>query len=292
MHGRTKRLGFGIATAVVFAFGSAPMAAASTGEDSAPTFEHVNLGDSFSAGSGVLPLVPGVPEDCSQSELNFAHIVAREQGYSLSDVSCGGAATKDFYAPQIDGVQAQLDALSPSTDLVTLMIGGNDNNIFADAIASCVGAAVKQFGVANPCEQNNGHRFDDTITDITLPDVRQALADIHTRAPEAKVVIVGYPWLLPAAHTCAPSIPVAPGDAPFVRALQTTLNDAIRQAAEDTDTTFVDMSAASEGHDACQPVGVRWVEPLFFAQHRAPLHPNALGTAAIAAEVTKALASS
>ncbi|OZD01292.1 lipase [Rhodococcus sp. 06-235-1A] len=282
MRSTPYRFGLGVVMAVVVALAIPTNAAAAT-------TEHVNLGDSFSAGNGVLPLAPGTQLRCLQSEQNFAHIVAREQGYSLTDVSCGGAATDDFYAPQFEGTRAQFDALSPSADVVTLMIGGNDNSVFSGAIAACVNALVTHAGAFDPCAQQNGNSFDDKIVDSTLPSVRQALRDIHTRAPEAKVIIVGYPWLIPAASTCAPQVPVALGDVPYLRNLQSTLNDAIRQAAADTDTTFVDMSVVSEGHDACQPVGVRWVEPLLFADQFVPLHPNALGEAAIAAAVTEAL---
>ncbi len=269
----------------MFALATAPTAAASP-------IEQVNLGDSFSAGNGVLPLAPGTPIRCLQSEQNFAHIVARRQGYGLTDASCGGAATRDFYIPQFSGTRAQFDALSPSTDVVTLMIGGNDNSVFSGAIAACVSALATHAGVFNPCEQQNGSSFDDKIVDTTLPSIRQALRDIHSRAPKAEVIIVGYPWLIPAERTCEPMVPVALGDVPYLRNLQGTLNEAIRQAAADTGTTFVDMSVVSEGHDACQPVGVRWVEPLLFSQQFVPLHPNAQGEAAIAAEVTAALASS
>ena len=157
------------------------------------------------------------------------------------------------------------------------------------ACVACVSALATRPGVSNPCEQQNGSTFDDKIVDITLPSIRQALRDIRTRAPDAKVIIVGYPWLIPAESTCEPLVPVALGDVPYLRNLQSTLNDAIRQAAADTDTTFVDMSVVSEGHDACQPVGVRWVEPLLFADQFVPLHPNVLGEAAIAAAVTEAL---
>ncbi|CCQ17453.1 putative esterase [Rhodococcus sp. AW25M09] len=282
MRSRTKQFGLGVVAVVITALASPPTAAASP-------IEHVNLGDSFSAGNGVLPLAPGTPLRCLQSEQNFAHIVAQQQGYSLTDVSCGGAATEDFYTPQFDGTRAQFDALSPSTDVVTVMIGGNDNSVFSGAIAACVRASVTGAGAVDPCQQQNGSSFDDKIIDSTLPSVRQALRDIHTHAPDAKVVIIGYPWLIPAATTCEPQVPVALGDVPYLRNLQNTLNEAVRQAATETDTTFVDMSAVSEGHDACQPVGVRWVEPLLFADQFVPLHPNALGEAAIAAEVTEAL---
>ena len=57
-------------------------------------------------------------------------------------------------------------------------------------------------------------------------------------------------------------MPVAKGDVPYVRGIQATLNDAVRRAAEATGSTYVDMNAVAEGHDACQPIGVRWVEPV------------------------------
>lgn len=44
----------------------------------------------------------------------------------------------------------------------------------------------------------------------------------------------------------------------------------------------VDLNQVSEGHDACQPLGVRWIEP---ALHTNPVvvHPNAFGEASMAA---------
>ena len=284
MRSRTKQFWLGVVAVVALALASPPTAAASP-------IEYVNLGDSFSAGNGVLPLAPGADLRCLQSEQNFAHVVARHQGYGLTDVSCGGAATEDFYAPQFEGIRPQFDALSPSTDVVTVMIGGNDNSVFSGAIVACVRAVLTGAGTVDPCRQQNGSSFEDTIIGSTLPSVRQALRDIHTRAPDATVLIIGYPWLIPAASTCEPAVPVALGDVPYLRTLQRTLNDAVRRAAADTDTTFVDMSAVSEGHDACQPVGVRWVEPLLFADQFVPMHPNALGEAAIAAAVIEALES-
>jgi hypothetical protein len=40
------------------------------------------------------------------------------------------------------------------------------------------------------------------------------------------------------------------------------LNDAVRRAAEATGAAYVDMTAPSAGHDACQALGVRWIEPV------------------------------
>ena len=167
MRTRTQRFGLGIVLSAIVALAIPTQATAST-------IEYVNLGDSFSAGNGVLPLAPGAPLRCLQSERNFAHLIAREQGYDLTDVSCGGAATDDFYAPRFDGTRPQFDALSPSADVVTLMIGGNDNNVFSGAIAACASALATHAGAFDPCTQQNGSSFDNTILDSTLPAVRQA----------------------------------------------------------------------------------------------------------------------
>ncbi|WP_278259256.1 GDSL-type esterase/lipase family protein [Nocardioides convexus] len=74
---------------------------------------------------------------------------------------------------------------------------------------------------------------------------------------------------------------------PYLRELQATLNAVIAQAAGETGSTYVDLSQASEGHDACQPAGVRWIDPLF--PTTSPVHPNALGQREMAARTLSVL---
>ena len=84
-------------------------------------------------------------------------------------------------------------------------------------------------------------------------------------------------------------MPIASGDVPYLRDLQTHLNSAVRRAAAETGATYVDMSAASEGHDACQPVGTRWIEPVLFGTNYVPVHPNALGESKMADQTLSVL---
>ena len=72
---------------------------------------YVNLGDSYSAGTGVRPLVEDSPLQCQRSSSNYAHVLAQRRGLALDDVSCAGATTSDFFAAQYFGVDPQLDAL-------------------------------------------------------------------------------------------------------------------------------------------------------------------------------------
>ncbi|CAM5308769.1 hypothetical protein STENM327S_06088 [Streptomyces tendae] len=102
---------------------------------------------------------------------------------------------------------------------------------------------------------------------------------MRAKAPHARVAALGYPWITPATAdpSCFVKLPVAAGDVPYLRAIQAHLNDAVRRAAEETGTTYVDFAAVSEGHDACEARGTRWIEPLLFGQSIVPVHPNALG---------------
>ena len=84
-------------------------------------------------------------------------------------------------------------------------------------------------------------------------------------------------------------MPIARGDVPYVRQIQATLNDAVRRAAAATGATYVDMNQVSEGHDACKPVGVRWVETVIGPTNAVVVHPNALGERRMAAQAMAVL---
>ena len=247
--------------------------------------EYVNMGDSYSAGSGIVPPAPGAPPQCTQSALNWGHDLAASQGYHLTDVSCGGAQTKDFTTSQFPGVAPQLDALSSATRLVTMTIGGNDNNVFIDAITRCGSAAATTAGQGNPCQRTYGTSFVDTINNITYPNLLRALAAVRLKAPKARVAISGYLQILPPTKGCYPVMPVAVGDVPYLDGIEAALNDAVRRAASPTGVTFLDESGTSAGHNACQPIGTRWVEPVVGSTNYIQVHPNALGERAMADRV-------
>ncbi|MQY27514.1 SGNH/GDSL hydrolase family protein [Nocardia aurantia] len=255
----------------------------------APSVEYASLGDSFSAAAGVLPLVPDSPLICTRSQRNFAHIIANRRNYVLTDVSCAGAETADLYREQGSGIPPQLIVLNDRTDLVTLTIGGNDQAVFGTAATGCARELANLPQFENPCESFYGTSFVDSIKSTTYPDLVRALSTIHYAAPHAAVLVVGYPWLVPESGDCIPQMLVAPADIPYLRNLQVVLNDAIRQAAEATDSIYVDMSVASDGRDACQPRDRRLVEPMLLPTQFMPLHPNLEGQEAIAEEVMKAI---
>jgi lysophospholipase L1-like esterase len=250
---------------------------------------YVALGDSYSAASGVQPPDPTAPLLCLRSTRNYPHVLATRTGAQLTDVTCGAAETKHFTTAQYPGVAPQLDAVAPDTDLVTMTIGGNDSGVFVSAILACGSAGILTLGHGSPCTDIYGTRFTDTIRTTTYPALVAALQAVRAKAPNAEVAILGYPWILPATGGCFDRMPVAAGDVPYLRDLQTTLNDAVRRAAAATGATYVDMNVASEGHDACQPLGVRWIEPVLQGTNPVVVHPNALGEQHMAAQTIQVL---
>lgn len=248
--------------------------------------EYVHLGDSYAAGSGVDPVVVDSPVFCQRSAANFGHVVAARRHLQLTDVSCAGATTDDLANDQYFGVGPQLDALGSRTRLVTMTLGGNNDAVFGGAISKC--GDVAGDGTGSPCRDRYGDALTRPIAESVYPALVTALRQVRGRAPNARVLIVGYPWILPSAGGCFPQMRVAAGDVAYLRALQATLNSAVRRAAQATGVTFVDMSRVSDGHDACAG-SARWIEPQLGTTARITVHPNATGQRAMADQVIAAL---
>ena len=259
-------------------------------------FRYVALGDSYTSAPGVTPVDPTAPAACGRSAVNYPHLVAEVLGAQLTDVSCGGASTMSLYEEQFSGVPAQLDALTKDTALVTLGIGGNDNDLFTTAVAGCaIGLGDIAAAQAAPCRDRYGQQFSEDIA-ASGEMIAQALKNIRLEAPNAHVVVVGYPNLLPTTEagrlTCpAAGVPFTPEDIEFLDEIERELNAMLKTQAEATKNTYLDTYTPSIGHDMCAPPGVRWIEPTVPLSPAAPVHPNAQGQAAVAEFLAAALRS-
>jgi len=256
----------------------------------APVATYVALGDSYTAGPGI-PTQLSDPPGCQRSDHDYPHLVAAALGLALRDVSCSGAGTRDLTSPQaVSGGPnpPQLDALDAATTVVTLQIGGNDIG-FAELVAGC----ISLLPIGAPCTVQYTSGGGDEISRriaATGPRVAATLAQIHRRAPGARIYVVGYPSILPGAGVgCWPVLPFTFGDVPWLRAKQAELNAMLAARAAAGGATYVDTPAASTGHDACQLPGVRWIEPLVPLSPAAPVHPNGLGMEGVAAKVQAAI---
>ena len=274
---------------------SAPADAKSTppsaSRHSIKTSPYVALGDSYSSGAGINPLVATAPATCSRSTLNYSEDIARAiRPASYTDATCSGAKTQDFFTSQAAGVPPQLDAVGKKTRLVTMTIGGNDEDVFTSSLFGCATVDAGQ-PTGNPCQQKYGTTFTDLIKTQTYPNVVRALSAVRKKAPRATVVILGYPQILPPVGSlqCYAVTGISTGDVPWLVHQEEVLNDVVRRAAAKTGARYVDTYTPSAGHDACSGPTNRWLEPLVGPVNAYPVHPNATGEAAMARETLAAI---
>ncbi|AEA25534.1 SGNH/GDSL hydrolase family protein [Pseudonocardia benzenivorans] len=283
------------AAAGIAAAGSLLAAAPALAAEPATAGRYVALGDSYTAGP-LVPIQTGRPAGCLRSTNNYPALVARALAVAtVSDVSCSGATTANLGGPQPTGLGTnapQLDALGPDVSLVTLGIGGNDIG-FVSIITDCAtrsplhptGAACRDHFTAADGTDELAARID-----ATAPKIAAALADIEERAPDAHVLVVGYPALLPdTGPGCFPVVPFSPGDVAYLRGVEKELNAMLAAQAAAAGADYVDTYTPGVGHDMCAPQGTRWIEGLVPTSPAAPVHPNAAGMRGMADAVLGAL---
>jgi hypothetical protein len=232
--------------------------------------EYVALGDSYTAAPGTGP--PTSNDGCLQSALNYPHLVAEELDLELVDVSCGGATTADLTGGQeAPPKPPQLDALSEQTRLVTVRIGGNDSDLFSRTVYRC--QELSDRGDGSPCaDEFGGEGYLTETTDTIHDDLVAVLDEIEQRAPDARVVVVGYPeWAPPSPPESCPELPLATGDYAFARRGNELLVSALKTAATDADVEYVDVWSATQGHHIC--ADDPWIAGLEPTGPAAPLHP-------------------
>ena len=254
------------------------------------SLNYVSLGDSYTAGAGILPLASGISPLCLQSTLNYPHLVASADGLNLTDVSCSGATSSDMTTSQYSGVGPQFNALSASTNVVTVGIGGNDNGLFLDALLECGVLDIADFlNIGAPCKAVYGNTFaNDVSSDAST--IAGVLQGIHAHSPAAKVLMVGYPDILPQSGNCYPTMPLTTGDTAYLNGVENDLNSMLATQAAANGATFVNTYTPSIGHDACKSSSVRWVNPIIASGGGISVHPNPTGESEMAIEVESALA--
>ncbi|WP_052583968.1 SGNH/GDSL hydrolase family protein, partial [Saccharomonospora iraqiensis] len=228
---------------------------------SGPAGPYVALGDSYTSAPGTGDPV-GAPPGCQRSDNNYPRLVAERLDVAhLTDVSCGGATTEHAVVEQRTprGTNpAQLDAVSHATSLVTLGFGGNDVGL-VDLAVRCAGAASARARCA-PGEGGDtvelGSRVDDAAESVG--DLVEA---VRERAPQARVVVVGYPSILPDDAEACGHLPYSTAEIDLLRGGLDALDDALREVAQRQDVVFADTRADTRGHGVCAPESRRWIAP-------------------------------
>ena len=264
---------------------------------------YVAMGSSFGAGPGIAPRAPGSPRRAGRSASNYAHLVARDLGLDLHDVTYSGATTADVLRPSARGQPAQLDAVTRATRLVTLTAGGNDVGYLPRLTLASLPWPLRMLPRARAQVAGFGAPAATDERFASLGRNLQAIArGVADRAPDCRILFVDYLTILPPAAP-APRLarrrpgPASAGPAPpppaaiadWGRVIAARLAATTQEAADAGGAGYVSASAASAGHHAWS--AAPWTRRFHLSlRGGAPYHPNADGMAAVARLVLAALA--
>ncbi|WP_394821247.1 SGNH/GDSL hydrolase family protein [Pendulispora albinea] len=231
-----------------------PVSLASSFEAGAQQFQrgvYVALGDSYASGLGTRQYTD---DGCKRSDFAYAKLIADARGYELKHVACQGDKI-----PQVEG---QLSALSSDTTLVTLSVGGNDTG-FSDVITQCAKPAPWD------CwdDINGATRFINNELEGKLDGLYK---NIRSKAPNARVFIIGYPKLL-SGRECNFIAHISNGEQTQLNNVANRLSAKIESVARSNGFEYIDAREAFKDHAVC--ADQEWINGTAFTVDES-FHPN------------------
>ena len=246
--------------ALVAATGSAAaIALTGAGVAQASSTSYVALGDSYSSGVGAGDYT-SASGDCDISTAAYPYLWdGANSPSSFSDESCSGATTTDV-------IDSQLGALSSSTSLVSITVGG-DNVGFTSVMETCV------LDSTSSCVSAVDNAESEAETELPA-QLDTLYGDITSDAPNAHVVVLGYPELYDLSESSG-CTGLSTTDRTDLNQAADTLDSVIETQAEDYGFTFVDVRPYFSGHEICDSSA--WLHSLNFLDIDESYHPTAAG---------------
>lgn len=219
---------------------------------------YVALGDSYSAGVGADNYISS-SGGCLRSTNAYSAVwAANNSPTSYQSVACSGATTGDVLANQIA-------ALSSSTTLVSITIGGNDAG-FANIMQTCVLRGTTDCIAAVQAAEDKGRAQLPGKLDTTYRAIR-------SKAPHAKVVVLSYPVFYELGHTFC--VGLSERSRTKIDEGINMVDGLIAAAASRAGFTFGDVRGAFVGHQLCS--GSKWLHGLNVSDLTESYHPFASG---------------
>ena len=230
-----------------------------TAASAAGPVNYVALGDSYSSGVGAGDYIWS-SGSCERSTKAYPEQWAGAHGpASFVSVACLAASTADV-------LSSQVSALSASTTLVSITIGGNDAG-FASVMETCV--------LASTSTCLNAIATAEAFITTQLPGrLNQTLQAIAADAPNATVVVLDYPELydLSKSRSC---IGLSTSDRVALNRGADELDGAIQAAAQANHDTFADVRGRFAGHEICDYGS--WLHAVDIFAISSSYHPTAAG---------------
>jgi len=245
----------------------------STGVSLPSGARYVALGSSFAAGTGV----PQQASTCGPSDQNYPSLVAAQLELTLIDVSCSAATTANIIDTPQGDAPAQISAVTPDTELVTITVGGNDVGYSATAL---------QCGDPSTVCSVDQPKLETDLTKMTA-SLETLIDGVRAKAPSSTVVLVTYPRVVP--DQVCPALSFTDDEAALIRDMGEKLESAFIEVAARTGVILVDPYHAQGDHTVCAPaVADRWTDGKV-ATVGFPYHPTATGHKAMASLVVDAM---
>jgi lysophospholipase L1-like esterase len=235
--------------------------------------DYVALGDSYSAGEGLGHYANGTGDHCHRSALAYpALLTFGDAAPNFSSRACSGAMSVDLYQPlersPDETIEAQLDGeVHPEVGLVTITIGGNDV-IFSRVVRNCflfedcIHATFRpppsnRPSVEYPTPRPLEEWAEATVASLS-PRMSTVTSELRRQFPDARVVMLGYPYLFPDGSPpwdqadCASVLRrVNQRERLRLRQLTDDLNNFLYAHAVAAGIEFVSPAAAWDGHEPC-----------------------------------------
>ncbi|MFI5571438.1 SGNH/GDSL hydrolase family protein [Streptomyces sp. NPDC051740] len=254
---RRSRLALFVGSLLLAATTALTGAATAQASQQAAAGGYVALGDSYASGVGAGSYISS-SGDCKRSAKAHPYLWAAANSPSSFDfTACSGARTGDV-------LSGQLGPLSTSTGLVSISVGGNDAG-FSDVMTTCVlqsdSSCLSRIATAK------------AYVDSTLPGrLDSVYSAIRDRAPNAEVVVIGYPRFYKLGTSC---IGLSETKRKAINDAADHLDNAIAQRAGAHGFTFGDVRPTFTGHEICS--GSSWLHSVDWLNIGNSYHPTAAG---------------
>lgn len=217
------------------------------------------LGDSYSSGVGTGSYT--LDSACKRSVYAYPYLYAQSHsGTSLAFVACSGAKTSDLLA-------TQLQAVTSTTTLVTMTIGGNDIG-FANLIYQCT---LSDCSAALDATRAN--------LEATLgPALDRVYSAVKSQAAfGAKIIALGYPRVF-SSSGCFGTFGISSTERSKANALADALDQVTATHALADGVTYRSAISAFTGHAVCSSSS--WLNGLNLFNTTESYHPNRSGNSA------------
>ena len=228
--------------------------------DAASSVRYVALGDSYSSGLGAGSYISS-SGSCDRSTNAYSQLWANANDpASYLSVACSGATTSTV-------ISSQLSALSASTTLVSITVGGNDIG-FASVMETCVLEGWDCVSAVDNAESEAQNQLPGELNSV--------LADIKADAPNARVVVLDYPELYGLSKSSG-CVGLSTGNRTALNQGAQILDSEIQAAAGRYGDVFADVQGQFAGHEICDSPS--WLHSVNVLDIDESYHPTAAGQA-------------